>query len=71
VAPDWPSFGPPPRPGEVTVADVLREGQDAGLTDGHARAVRRWAEAVWASWADRHADVARLTERLFPGEFGR
>jgi hypothetical protein len=66
----WPTFAQAPAPAVVTVADVLREGRDAGPTAGHAAAVHRWAGAVWAAWAPRHDDVVRLTARLFPGRFG-
>jgi hypothetical protein len=76
--PDWPTFDPPADPGDVTVLDVLQAGAgagagveaEAGSVDGHAAQLRRWAESVWAAWSDRHADVAALTGRIFPGEFG-
>lgn len=41
----------PPRPTcAMTVADIV----DAVEPADHALAVRRWAEAVWADWADCH-----------------
>jgi hypothetical protein len=43
----WPRFEPPPRPGRMTVADVLAvapgELRDAALLD--------WCAAVWEAWA--------------------
>ncbi len=60
----WPSFGPPARQATLTVADVVEAGARAGSVDGHAAMVRAWAEAVWAAWAERHADVRALTDRL-------
>lgn len=38
----------------VTVVDVV----DAEAPDAHAAAVRRWADAAWADWADCH-DIIR------------
>ena len=38
---------------QITVADVV----GAVEPDAHARAVRRWAEAVWADWSDQHAFI--------------
>lgn len=41
----------PPRDGyALTVAEVVA----AEAPDEHAAAVRRWAWAVWADWADQH-----------------
>ncbi|MDQ1288338.1 MAG: hypothetical protein QG622_1903 [Actinomycetota bacterium] len=60
----WPSFGPPPAPRAVTVADVLRDGARAESVEGHETSVRRWAEEVWQSWAHRHEDVADLARRM-------
>jgi hypothetical protein len=49
----------PSRPGyAMTVADVLHAGQP----DAHAAAVRRWAEAVWADWADQHDFIRRWAD---------
>lgn len=46
----------PPRPAfAMTVADML----DAKHPDAHAAAVRRWAAAVWADWADQHDFIRR------------
>jgi hypothetical protein len=67
----WPAFDEAPGVVGVTVADVLREGRDAGSVAGHAAAVQRWARAVWTAWSPRHQDVEQLTEQLFPGRFAR
>jgi len=67
--PWWPVLEPPAAPAPVTVLDVLAAGAGAGSPGGHVAAVRRWAASVWASWEPRHADVAALVERLFPGRF--
>ena len=42
----------------VTVADVAGAEEPAA----HRAAVRRWAEAVWADWADQHEFVRRWAE---------
>jgi len=44
----------PPRAAyRMTVADVIEATE---LAD-HAKAVRAWAEAVWADWSDQHAFI--------------
>lgn len=66
----WPAFGPAAggRPDWLTVADVLAAGSVAESPQGHVDAVQRWAASVWRAWEPRHADVAALVARLFPGE---
>jgi hypothetical protein len=49
---------PPSELGEVRVSDVLA----ASDADAHARAVRRWAEAVWRAWAPHHAHIRELVD---------
>jgi len=44
---------PPPRLGELTVADVL----PATSPEEHASLVGRWAEAAWAAWEPHHVQV--------------
>jgi hypothetical protein len=61
---DWPRFDSPPAPAWLTVEDVAVAGYRAGSTRGHADAVDAWARSVWAVWALRHSDVARLTDRV-------
>lgn len=39
----------------MTVADVV----EAVEPEAHRSAVRRWAEAVWADWADHHDFIQR------------
>jgi hypothetical protein len=60
-------FGPAPAQAGLTVLDVAEAGARVDSVPGHAAAVRRWAEAVWGSFAGRHADVAALTDQLFTG----
>ncbi|NJC39877.1 hypothetical protein GGQ87_000135 [Brevundimonas alba] len=42
----------------VTVADVV----DAVEPDAHRAAVRRWAAAAWADWADHHDFIRRWAQ---------
>jgi Family of unknown function (DUF5946) len=60
----WPAFDPPAHRSPITVADVVEAGARAGSTDGHEALVRGWADAVWACWSERHADIRRLTDDL-------
>lgn len=62
--PSWPAFPSPADLGQLTVLDVAEGGARAGSVPGHAAAVQRWAAAVWAAWAPRHAEVAELTDRV-------
>jgi uncharacterized protein DUF5946 len=62
--PSWPAFVRPSDVGSLTVLDVALAGTRAGSVSGHADAVQRWAAAVWAAWAPRHAEVASLTDRV-------
>jgi hypothetical protein len=57
---DWPRLEPPDQPAFVTVMDVLCAGTDAEKDV----LVRKWMDAVWESWADRHAWVRKTTEDL-------
>jgi hypothetical protein len=50
---DWPYLTPPTSPGIVTVVEAqhsIDRGEDA-------EQVERWADAVWAAWADHHDTV--------------
>jgi hypothetical protein len=67
--PTWPEFVRPSSTGDMTVLDVAVAGARAGSIEGHADAMRRWADAVWAAWADVHTAVAALTDRLVPERF--
>lgn len=49
---------PPREAYSVTVADVADEEEPAV----HAAAVRRWAESVWAAWADQHDFIRRWSK---------
>jgi hypothetical protein len=60
----WPRLLAPRQRGALTVLDVAAAGAMVDSPAGHARAVRAWAAAVWQAWADEHAAVAALTERL-------
>jgi hypothetical protein len=62
--PSWPAFPSPADLGELTVLDVAEAGARRGSVAGHAESVRRWAAAIWAAWAPRHADVVALTGRV-------
>ena len=55
----WPSFDPPARRGNVTVADVLR------AVPGSQRdtAIMRWATSAWAAWEQAHPAVRSLIDR--------
>lgn len=49
----------PPRSGyTLTVADVVGE----AAPSAHVAAVHRWAEAVWADWADQHEFIRSWAE---------
>jgi hypothetical protein len=53
----------PPRTSySVTVADVV----EAEAPAAHRTAVRRWARAVWADWADQHQFVRQWSVSAFP-----
>ena len=60
----WPRFDPPVDPAQITVLDVLQ-----GQTDEEKdRLIRRWMEAVWESWSDRHEWVRTTTGSLLSGK---
>lgn len=46
----WPWIAPPPPIGTLTVFDVL-------FSDAPRKAVRSWAEDLWAAYHDHHATV--------------
>ncbi len=52
---------PPRATYEMTVADVV----DAETPDAHEKAVRAWAQAVWADWADHHDFIRRWASEGF------
>jgi len=58
------SFLRPTDVATLTVLDVALAGVRADAVAGHAAAVERWAVAVWAGWAQRHAEIAALAARL-------
>jgi hypothetical protein len=60
----WPPFPRPKQAGSVTILDVAEAGARAGSIEGHATLVQRWATDVWHAWADQHATVATLADRL-------
>lgn len=62
--PTWPAFVRPAGTGTVTVLDVAEAGLRADSVEGHAAAVRRWAEDVWRAWAPAHGATAALCARL-------
>ena len=51
--PDFTWLAPPPRPGLLTVADVLT----AESPTEHCRVVREWGAQVWQAWSPHHATV--------------
>lgn len=51
--PDFTWLAPPPRPGLLTVADVLT----AESPVEHCRLVREWGGQVWQAWAPHHATI--------------
>lgn len=59
----WPRVQPPPSVGALTVADVL------AAQPGRERdeAIRAWNRAVWLAWAEEHARVRELFERVMAG----
>jgi hypothetical protein len=52
----WPHFEPPAERVALTVFDVAF----CDSTEDHIRVVRQWAEAVWLTWSEYHAEVATL-----------
>lgn len=52
----WPHYEPPTKKAAITVFDVAF----CDSTECHIKIVREWAQAVWESWSDYHAEVARL-----------
>jgi len=52
----WPHYEPPTNRASRTIFDVAF----CDSTEDHIRIVREWAQAVWQSWSEYHADVARL-----------
>jgi hypothetical protein len=52
----WPHYEPPTERAALTVFDVAF----CDSTEDHIRVVKDWAQAVWATWSEHHAEVARL-----------
>ncbi len=52
----WPHFPPPEPVRAITILDLAM----SDPPQEHARTVRRWAEAVWVSWAAYHPRVREL-----------
>jgi len=52
----WPHFEPPAKSAAITVFDVAF----CDSTEDHIRVVKDWAQAVWESWSEYHAEVARI-----------
>ncbi|HEU4711110.1 MAG TPA: DUF5946 family protein [Pyrinomonadaceae bacterium] len=52
----WPHYDPPTKRAAITVFDVAI----CDSTECHIKTVREWAQAVWDSWSDYHAEVAQL-----------
>lgn len=55
---DWPRLDPPQRTWEMTVSDVCK----AETGKKREEAIRKWAEAVWKSWAPQHDRIRALCE---------
>jgi len=55
----WPHYEPPTNRAPLTVFDVAF----CDSTEDHIRVVREWAQAVWESWSDYHAEVARVVSQ--------
>lgn len=55
----WPHYEPPTDTGSLTVFDVAI----CDSTEDYIRTVREWAQAVWGSWSDYHAQVAQLVSQ--------
>ena len=55
----WPHYEPPTKRVALTVFDVAF----CDSTEDHIRIVREWAQAVWESWSNHHAEVARLVSQ--------
>jgi hypothetical protein len=60
----WPHFEPPTPHRSLTVFDVAMCDSD----EDHMRVVREWARGVWESWAQHHAEVARLISQYLDAE---
>ena len=56
---DWPRFTPPAERGNIRVSDVLAAAPGAERD----AMIRKWCQAVWAAWADAHAQIAELCEQ--------
>jgi hypothetical protein len=56
---DWPRLELPERTCEMTVSDVLNT--EAG--DKREEMIKKWAEAVWKSWAHQHDRVRAMCEK--------
>jgi hypothetical protein len=52
----WPHYEPPTERVSLTVFDVAI----CDSVEDHIRVVREWAQLVWDSWRECHADVASL-----------
>lgn len=52
----WPHYEPPTERVALTVFDVAL----CDSTEDHIRVVREWAQTVWESWSQYHAEVAKL-----------
>lgn len=55
----WPRFAPPAEHGKIRVGDVLAAARGAERN----AMIRKWCQAVWAAWADAHAQIAELCEQ--------
>jgi hypothetical protein len=51
--PDFTWLAPPPRPGLLTIAEVLTAEGPAE----HCRLVREWGGQVWQAWSQHHATI--------------
>lgn len=51
----WPHYEPPTKRAALTIFDVAFCDAPAD----HIRVVREWGHAVWETWSEHHAEVAR------------
>jgi hypothetical protein len=54
----WPSFIPPTKLGDITVADVL----NTRLGTERDAMIEKWCASVWEAWHPRHQEVKDLVQ---------
>ena len=55
----WPHYEPPTERVALTVFDVAF----CSATEDHIRIVSEWAQSVWMTWSDYHAEVAKIVSQ--------